>query len=246
MRLSKRPGSESNVKEIFDKCWELRNSGEDLVIFNQFDELGNYLWHHEVTGPAMHEVLEQVLGAGDSYRGLVVATGSARNDCVRRLSKKTFFRPARLPLSKRSSVRPYYINGFGEHRIEGIGDKHVPWVHNVKNTDMIIGVDDEATISLTRLFNEPAGQLHLAQHGVPEGLIEQLSWLGISCLGNLVAAIKFAKYYELTAHDVVMTVLTDSMEMYQSRLVELTSERGEFNALDAAGTYQRLSAGANH
>lgn len=36
-------GSESNVKEIFDKCWELRRSGQDLMIFNQFDELGNYL-----------------------------------------------------------------------------------------------------------------------------------------------------------------------------------------------------------
>jgi cysteine synthase len=50
------PGSESNVKEIFDKCWELRKSGQDLMIFNQFDEFGNYLWHYEVTGHAMEEV----------------------------------------------------------------------------------------------------------------------------------------------------------------------------------------------
>ncbi|MCX8026184.1 MAG: pyridoxal-5-phosphate-dependent protein subunit beta, partial [Thermanaerothrix sp.] len=46
------PGSESNVKEIFDKCWELRRSGQDLMIFNQFEEFGNYLWHYDVTGHA--------------------------------------------------------------------------------------------------------------------------------------------------------------------------------------------------
>src|SRR4030042_6430117 len=74
--IIKTPGSESNVKEIFDKCWELRDSGQDLFIFNQFEEFGNYLWHHEVTGPALLEVLEQTLGPSDTYRGLILATGS--------------------------------------------------------------------------------------------------------------------------------------------------------------------------
>ena len=36
-RIIQTPGSESNVKEIFDKCWELRNSGEDLVIYRGDD-----------------------------------------------------------------------------------------------------------------------------------------------------------------------------------------------------------------
>ncbi len=245
--IIKTPGSESNVKEIFDKCWELRNSGEDLMIFNQFDELGNYLWHHEVTGPAMAEVLEQAMGANDSYRGLVVATGSAGTIASGDYLKKQF------PTSKIAAMEAIQCptllyNGFGEHRIEGIGDKHVPWVHNVKNTDMIIGVDDEATISLIRLFNEPAGQAYLAAQGVSEELIEQLPWLGISCVGNLVAAIKFAKYYELGKNDVVLTVLTDSMEMYGSRLVELNEERGGFSEVDAAVAYHRwaLDLGIDH
>ena len=44
-------------------------------------------------------------------------------------------------------------NGFGGHRIEGIGDKHIPWIHNVKNTDMAIAIDDEDSQRLLRLFN---------------------------------------------------------------------------------------------
>ena len=79
------PGSESNVKEIFDKCWELRKSGQDLMIFNQFEEFGNYLWHYEVTGHAMEEVLE----AGDGPAGCLPRCGAdhrfGRHDCLRRL-----------------------------------------------------------------------------------------------------------------------------------------------------------------
>ena len=30
-------------------------------------------------------------------------------------------------------------NGFGEHNIQGIGDKHIPLIHNVMNTDVVVG-----------------------------------------------------------------------------------------------------------
>ena len=240
--IIKTPGSESNVKEIFDKCWELRRSGQDLVIFNQFDEFGNYLWHHEVTGPAMHEVLEQVMGPHDHYRGFISATGSAGTIASGDYLKKQF-PDSKIAASEARQCPTLLYNGFGEHRIEGIGDKHVPWIHNVKNTDMVIGVDDEGPISLIRLFNEPAGKRYLAQQGVAEELIDQLDWLGISGIGNVLSAIKFAKYYELGENDIVLTVLTDSMEMYQSRLAELNEERGEFTELDAAGAYHRYLLG---
>ena len=240
--IIKTPGSESNVKEIFDKCWELRRSGQDLVIFNQFDEFGNYLWHHEVTGPAMHEVLEQVMGPHDHYRGFISATGSAGTIASGDYLKKQF-PGSKIAASEARQCPTLLYNGFGEHRIEGIGDKHVPWIHNVKNTDMVIGVDDEGPISLIRLFNEPAGKRYLAQQGVAEELIDQLDWLGISGIGNVLSAIKFAKYYELGENDIVLTVLTDSMEMYQSRLAELNEERGEFTELDAAGAYHRYLLG---
>jgi cysteine synthase len=238
------PGTESNVKEIFDKCWELRESGQDLVIFNQFDEFGNYLWHYSVTGPAMVEVLEEVMGPNDVFRGVTLTTGSAGTIASGDYLKQ------RYPTSKIGAGEALQCptmldNGFGEHRIEGIGDKHIPWIHNVKNTDMVIGLDDAATIDLIRLFNEPAGTGYLAAQGVPAAMIEQLPLLGISGVGNLLSAIKFAKYYELGSNDVVMTVGTDSMEMYQSRLTELNEERGEFTELDAAAAYHRYLLGTS-
>jgi cysteine synthase len=234
--IIKTPGSESNVKEIFDKCWELRNSGEQLSIFNQFDEFGNYLWHHEVTGPAMLEVLERIMGPGDNFRGICSATGSGGTLACGDFLKK-HFPLTKLVASEALQCPTLLCNGFGEHRIEGIGDKHVPWIHNIKNTDMVVAVDDETPMSLIRLFNEPAGKTYLASRGVPVALLDMLDLLGISSVSNLVTAIKFAKYYELGDHDIVMTVLTDSMEMYDSRLRELNAERGEFTETDAAAVY---------
>ena len=240
--IIKTPGSESNVKEIFDKCWELRESGQSLTIFNQFDEFGNYLWHHEVTGPAILEVLERIMGSEDRLRGFMSATGSAGTIAGGDFLKKQF--PGSKTVASEALQCPTLLrNGFGEHRIEGIGDKHVPWIHNVKALDMVVAVDDEAPISLMRLFNEPAGKKHLASMGVPESLIETLDLLGISCIGNLVTAIKFSRYYELGEQDIVMTVLTDSMEMYASRLRELNEERGDFTETDAAAAYAQYLQG---
>jgi cysteine synthase A len=238
----KTPGSESNVKEIFDKCWELRQSGQDLVIFNQFEEFGNYLWHYEITGPAMQEVLERIMGSNDRYRGVVSSTGSAGTIACGDYLKEQF-PTSKIVASEAVQCPTLLMNGFGEHRIEGIGDKHVPWIHNVKNTDMVVAIDDEAPVSIIRLFNESAGKKYLVNQGVSEDLVDKLAWLGISSVSNLLSAIKFAKYYELGDSDIVMTVLTDSMEMYQSRLAELTAERDEFTELDAAGVYHRFLLG---
>jgi len=234
--IIKTPGSESNVKEIFDKCRELRESGQSLVIFNQFDEFGNYLWHHQVTGPAILEVLERTMGAGDKFRGFMSATGSAGTIACGDFLKK-HFPMSKIAASEALQCPTLLRNGFGEHRIEGIGDKHVPWIHNIKNLDFVVAVDDETPISLMRLFNEPAGKKYLTSKDVPSSLIAMLDLLGISSIGNLVTAIKFARYYELGEHDIVMTVLTDSMEMYASRLQELNHERGEFTEGDAAAIF---------
>ncbi len=234
--IIKTPGSESNVKEIFDKCWELRKSGQELTIFNQFDEFGNYLWHHEVTGPAILKVLERIMGPEDKFRGFMSATGSAGTIASGDFLKKQF-PMSKIVASEALQCPTLLRNGFGEHRIEGIGDKHVPWIHNLKNLDFVVAVDDETPISLMRLFNEPAGKKYLTSKGVSASLIDMLDLLGISSIGNLVTAIKFARYYELGGHDIVMTVLTDSMEMYTSRLHELNEERGEFTASDATAVF---------
>jgi cysteine synthase len=232
------PGSESNVKEIFDKCWELRKSGQDLMIFNQFEEFGNYLWHYEVTGHAMEEVLKQIMGPKDEYRGIASATGSAgtiaSGDYLKRL-----FPSSKIVASEALQCPTLLENGFGSHRIEGIGDKHVPWIHNVKNTDVIVAIDDNAVVNLSRLFNEPAGRKYLASKGVPQSLISNLDLLGFSGIANVLSAIKAAKYYEMGEHDILLTVLTDSMQLYQSRLSDMRQEFGEYTGGDASADFAR-------
>jgi len=238
----KTPGTESNVKEIFDKCWELRNSGDDLMIFNQFDEFGNYLWHYEVTGDAIEKVVKKIMGPEERFRGYISSTGSggtiAAGDYL-----KTKYPTMKIAACEALQCPTIYSNGFGEHRIEGIGDKHIPWIHNVKNTDVAIAIDDEATMNWIRMFNESEGQKKLKEEGVSQEIIDQLNLVGISGAANIIAAIKFAKYFELTEKDIVVTVLTDSMEMYQSRLRELKEERGDFSSYDATGVMERYFKG---
>ena len=130
-------------------------------------------------------------------------------------------------------------NGFGSHRIEGIGDKHVPWIHNVRNTDMVVAIDDADPIALIRLFNEPAGRALLKKAGVAADLVDRLDLLGISGVANLLTAIKFAKFYNLGSEDVVLTVLTDSMELYRTRLVELEQAHGPYSERQAAIDFER-------
>lgn len=238
----KTPGSESNVKEIFDKCWELRRSGQDLVIFNQFEEFGNYLWHYEITGPAMVEVLNQVMGSDDVYRGTALTTGSAGTIACGDYMKEQF-PTSKIAASEALQCPTLLENGFGAHRIEGIGDKHVPWIHNVKNTDMVMAIDDAATMSLIRLFNEEVGQDYLVSQGVPAEFVEKLPLLGISSVANMLSSIKMAKYYELGPQDIILTVATDSMEMYESRLQELNEEDGAFTDLDASAAFARYLHG---
>ena len=234
----KTPGSESNVKEIYDKVWELRRTREDVFVFNQFSEFGNYLYHYEVTGNAMKEVLDKELG-NDRYQGVCLTTGSAGTlGCADFMKQQ--YPTSKIAAGEAVQCPTLWLNGYGAHRIEGIGDKHVPWIHNVRNTDMIIAVDDNDPMNLIRLFNEPAGRKYLIDEiGVSKELVNVLDLLGISSVANTLMAIKFAKYYELTRNDVVLTVFTDSMEMYESRLKEARATHGEYTEKDAIRDYHR-------
>ena len=219
------PGCESNVKEIFDKCWELRTSGQDLRIFNQFDEMGNPLWHYTVTGNAVETMLQSYLEQGQEFAGYVSSSGSGGTLGAGYYLKQK--NPRSKVIAAEALQCPTLLNnGFGAHRIEGIGDKHVPWVHDLKETDFIVAVDDELPMRLIRLFNEPKGKEALIEAGVEKQLVNNLDLLGISGIGNLAAAIKFAKYSELTRKDVVVSIATDSMQLYESRLEELEQELG--------------------
>jgi cysteine synthase A len=242
------PGGESNVKEIYDACWDIKRNRKDCVIFNQFEEFGNACWHYHVTGGIIDEIFTRLNGASGAkgrlrLRGYVSATGSAGT-----IAAGDFLRtkhPQVRVIATEALQCPTLLRcGFGDHRIEGIGDKHIPWVHNVKNTDMIAAIDDEACMQVMRLFNEEGGKKRLAAEGVSAAAIEQLPLAGISGICNLIAAIKAAKYYEMSERDVIFLPLTDSMQLYGSRVEELKAEHGALNDIAAAKVFARYLQGA--
>jgi cysteine synthase len=235
-------GCESNVKEIYDKCWELKRTRKEVMIFNQFEEFGNYLWHYHVTGQAIGEVLRQKMSPKDRFAGYIAATGSAGTLAAGDYLKEKF-PSSRVAAGEALQCPTLLRNGFGDHRIEGIGDKHVPWIHNVRNTDMVITEDDEACMRILRLLNEPIGQEYLVSLGFKKEDCEKLPLIGISGIGNLIAAIKFARYYELSERDFVFIICTDSMELYASRLHELTEHYGKYTREDALRDYARFVLG---
>jgi cysteine synthase len=236
------PGSESNVKEIFDKCREISTTRNDIFIFNQFEEFGNHLWHYDVTGRAIQEVLGEVMTPNDRFAGFVSQTGSAgtlgAGDYLKEIHPH-----GKIAAGEALQCPTLLFGGYGAHRIEGIGDKHIPWIHNVRNTDVVVAVDDSACLNLIRLFNNPEGWDYLRKQGISEALITQLPLLGISGIGNLLCAVKFAKYYELTRRDVVTTVCTDSMALYRTRLNEMNSALGPYTEAEAAKDYHRYLLG---
>ena len=233
-------GTESNVKEIFDKTNELKATRDDVMIFNQFEEMGNYLWHYKVTGNAISEAFSEInskYAKRLNFAGICLMSGSAGSLAAGDYLKQVY-PGSRIAVGEALQCPTILNNGFGDHRIEGTGDKHIPWVHNVKNTDMGIAIDDNDSMALLRLFNEPAGKKFLTNEiGMSAEDVEHLAFMGISGISNMLCAIKFAKYYELTEKDVVATILTDSVEMYISRLEELTETEGEYTPLKAALDY---------
>jgi cysteine synthase len=234
------PGCESNVKEIYDKCWELKKDPLN-IIFNQFEEFGNPVFHFAVTGPALAEVFEESC-AGSRVAAFISATGSAGTIAAGDYLK-TRFTGMKTVATEALQCPTLLLNGFGGHRIEGIGDKHVPWVHNVRNTDAVAAIDDEDCLRVLRLFNEPAGKQIIGELGADSQAIESLGLLGISSIANLLSAIKTARYFEMDSNDVILTVFTDSADLYRSRLNELRTERGMYRTEDA---WRDLEGPLNH
>ncbi|MCL5037895.1 MAG: pyridoxal-phosphate dependent enzyme [Chloroflexi bacterium] len=231
------PGSESNVKEIYDKVKELKaERGDGIVVLNQFEEFGNPLWHYVVTGQAIEEIYNNEKKGEQRLTALFLTQGSAGTLGSGEYLKEKFPR-IKVGAGEASQCPTLLYNGYGAHRIEGIGDKHVTWVHNLKNTDMIVDLDDEDCIRILRLFNEPAGHEYLRKAGVPDNIIGKLDLMGISSIANMLGAIKMAKYYEMNENDMVFTIATDSMELYSSRIRELREDRGEFSHDDAVRSY---------
>jgi len=242
------PGSESNVKEIYDKTKELvAEHPDEIVVLNQFAEFGNAIWHYVCTGQAMEEVYESKREADSRFAGVCLTQGSAGTlGCAEYL--REIYPRIKVVAAEALQCPTLLQGGYGSHRIEGIGDKHVPWIHNIKNTDVAVGIDDEACMRLLRLFNEPDGRARLKESGVDPDLVDRLDLLGISSIANLLTAIKTARFFELGPKDMLFTVATDSLELYGSRLEEERELHGPYSATAAAVDHERylLGAGIDH
>jgi cysteine synthase len=244
------PGSESNVKEIYDKCNELDRDPKN-IIFNQFCEFGNYLVHYLCTGSAIGKVFES-LRAQDgklNLRAYTSATGSGGTLAAGDFLKAKY--GARIAALEALECPTLLANGFGEHNIQGIGDKHVPYIHNVMNTDFVIAVPEAATDGLGVLFNTDAGREYLgARRGLARELIDRLPMLGLSSICNILGAIKVAKHLDLGPEDVIATVATDSYEMYQTETPKAVKKYfgGKFDTINAGETFARyaLGTGVDH
>jgi cysteine synthase A len=218
------PGTESNVKEIFDACKELAQDPQN-VILNQFCEFPNYLVHYFVTGPAIATVFEHLpreLSGGQKLRlsGFISATGSAGTIAAGDYLKERF--GTTIVAVEALECPTMLRNGYGEHNIQGIGDKHIPLIHNVMNTDVVCAISDKATDHLDVLFNTPAGQAYLQDvMGISQDVVAQLVHFGFSSTANVLAAIKTAKLLDLTSQDVLITVATDGSELYPSEREKL-------------------------
>ena len=238
------PGTESNVKEIYDACHELAKD-PDNVILNQFSEFGNYIVHRAVTGPALARIFAAVKGEGDlRARAYVSASGSAGTLAAGDHLKETL--GTDICVVEAVECPTLLYNGYGEHNIQGIGDKHVPLIHNVMNSDFVIGVSDKASDNLNLLFNTTVGRSYLAKRlGLDQQTLATLGDLGLSSIANILGAIKYAKYMGLGPDDAVLTVATDGAAMYATEL-ELAERRlssQSFDDLTAAEVFGRYLYG---
>jgi cysteine synthase A len=240
------PGTESNVKEIYDKCRELSQDKKNIIL-NQFSEFANYLIHYHCTGQAVDRVFNYIKRNRKEYRlaAFVSATGSAGTIAAGDRLKK--LRGAKIVAVEAAECPTMLCNGYGEHNIQGIGDKHIPLIHNVMNTDVAIAVSDVATDSLNLLFHSEIGSHYLTRrNNIDPALVRQFDDIGISGLANIVAAIKLAKHFDYDSDDVVMTVATDSAAMYASECERYLARRypNGFDEVNAGEIFSRHLEGA--
>ena len=232
--IIKTTGTESNVKEIYDACNELKkNSNNDII--NQFDEYYNYAIHRAVTGPSFEKSFLEVKGSTNlKAKFYVSASGSSGTLAAGDYLKDNL--DTKIAVVEALECPTLLNNGYGEHNIQGIGDKHVPLIHNVMNTDFVVGITDQATNNLNLIFNTDVGQQYLnRKKGFEIDFIKRLPEFGFSTIANILASIKIAKYMKLGKDDAIITVATDGADLYLS---ELNKTKEEFK-----GIYDETSCG---
>lgn len=246
-KVIKTPGCESNVKEIYDKVKELMASGPDMRNLNQFEVMGNYRFHYYVTGNTIidlaTQLAEQGIGSG-KVSAFTSAMGSAGTIAAADRLKQEWhdhkivgLEPVQCPTLA--------LNGYGGHDIQGIGDKHVTWIHNVNNMDAIMLIDDIETKKALQLFADEAGLKTLVDiFGIPQATVDYLKTrLGISSICNIFGAIKAAKYYDLGPDDLVVTIATDGLDRYGSVMDAMRRDYGVVDETEAVARVRSLFHG---
>jgi len=240
-------GTESNVKEIYDACNKLEKDKENFL-FNQFADYGNHVTHYNVTGPALHHIFKDYSKKHPEakFKGFTSSTGSAGTIAAGDYLKDV---AGTKTVAIEALECPTMLhNGFGEHNIQGIGDKHVPLIHNVVNSDLVAGVHSELTDMMSLLIDSEVGRKYLVERrGVPKALVDDLYLMGYSAIANMIGAIKAAKHYGWGKDDVIVTVATDGAGMYASEFDHLKQKyfNGKFDEIDAAETFGRAILGAS-
>ncbi len=235
--IIKTKGTESNVKEIYDACNELKKNPQNDII-NQFDEYYNYAIHRAVTGPSFEKSFLEV--KGDSKlkpRFYVSASGSSGTLAAGDYLKENL--NVKIAVVEATECPTLLYNGYGEHNIQGIGDKHVPLIHNVMNTDFVVGISDHATNNLNMIFNTEEGQNFLiSKKGFDKNFVNRLPEFGFSTIANILASIKLAKYMKLGTDDAIITVATDGADLYLSELEKTKEEfTGVYDQTSCAEIY---------
>ena len=241
------PGTESNVKEIYDECARLSRDPQN-IIFNQFAEFGNHLVHYACTGRALERVFEALSTQRPGLRLALFASATGSAGTIGAGDWLKDRHGTRIAAVEAVECPTLLENGFGEHNIQGIGDKHVPLIHNIMNNDLVVGVSDRATDALNVLFQSPAGREYLTHvQKVPAGVLQMLGSFGLSSICNVLACIKTARALDLGPDDVLMTVATDGAAMYASEADKLLQTRyaGGFDAAAAGAVYAQHLAGAD-
>ena len=221
--IIKTTGTESNVKEIYDACNELKKDSKNDII-NQFDEYYNYAIHRAVTGPSFEKSFLEVKGDSDlQAKFYVSASGSSGTLAAGDYLKEHL--NSKIAVVEATECPTLLNNGYGEHNIQGIGDKHVPLIHNVMNTDFVVGISEKATNNLNMVFNTEIGQKYLInKKGFEKNFINRLPEFGFSTIANILASIKIAKYMNLGSNDAIITVATDGADLYLSELNKTKEE----------------------
>ncbi len=242
-RVIATPGCESNVKEIYDKSKELyAQDPERIRILNQFEEFGNYRFHYYVTGNTMIELVKEEKLGNQRISAVVAGVGSAGTIASADRVKQVF------PEAKSVAVEPLQcptlaLNGYGGHDIQGIGDKHVTWIHNVMNMDAVVLVDDMDSKKGLQLLVDEKGKKYL-EGILGKDVVEFLSdKFGISGIANIIGSIKMAKYYEFKEGDNIITIATDNIDRYWSVMKQLDEEFGKMDLAEAKSRYERIFLG---